>query len=53
MDLLCWIASHNVFPAEFNNNLFRVVGFYEYLQPDVGRMMGKVRKEKEKEMKEY
>jgi len=39
--------------AAYHNALHRVIGFFEYLLPDINKYKTSARKEKEREMKEY
>jgi hypothetical protein len=37
----------------YKNALFRVIGFYSYIMPDLNKFINRSRKEKEMEMREY
>lgn len=53
--MLFFLQKKGVIPDEpsYAHALHRVIGFFEYLQPDIKKEKQKARKEKELEMKEY
>lgn len=53
--LLLYLEKNEIIPwtAAYQNALHRVIGFYEYLMPDIARHKATTTKQKELEMKEY